>query len=224
MGWLPGSGCALWIQMDARPGNIAYDLSRNNNHATIYGASWTRGKIGYALSFDGIDDYVDCGNDPSIRITGTEITLECWVKFIKAINAHIISKADACYMLGTFNDKAEMYLWTSDGVFTNRDVPGGTILTTGVWYYLVDVYDGANIITYVNGREDRRLTGVSGTILDSATIYLNLGRRVSHKDWYLSGLIDEARIYNRALSVKEIEARYWYGIIPSLRVPPVAVR
>ncbi|RLI91232.1 MAG: hypothetical protein DRO95_04750, partial [Candidatus Altiarchaeales archaeon] len=56
----------------------AVDISKYGNDGTIYGATWTDGKFGKALSFDGVDDYVDCGNDSSLDITDA-ITIEAWI-------------------------------------------------------------------------------------------------------------------------------------------------
>jgi len=56
--------------------NIVLDASGNNNHGTIYGATWVDGKVGGALSFDGVDDYVDCGN--IFTANQTELTVEAW--------------------------------------------------------------------------------------------------------------------------------------------------
>ena len=60
-------------------GQTTYDEISNSNDGTIHGATWTTGKYGAALEFDGVDDYVDCGNDDSLDITDT-ITIEAWVK------------------------------------------------------------------------------------------------------------------------------------------------
>jgi len=59
-------------------GSTAKDSSPFGNNGTIHGASWVRGKFGYALKFDGTDDYVDCGSDDSLNITDA-ITIEAWI-------------------------------------------------------------------------------------------------------------------------------------------------
>lgn len=57
----------------------ALDSSGNDNDGDVYGATaGVPGKFGNALSFDGVNDYVDCGNDASLDIT-TAITIEAWV-------------------------------------------------------------------------------------------------------------------------------------------------
>ncbi|MHC4462230.1 MAG: hypothetical protein ACYS30_12495, partial [Planctomycetota bacterium] len=68
---------AHWAFEEGR-GSKVYDWA-GNNHGTIHGAKWTTGRVGGALSFDGVDDYVDFGNAPLFDITGP-ITLTAWLK------------------------------------------------------------------------------------------------------------------------------------------------
>jgi len=73
-------GLVGYWNFDQGSGTTASDSSGYNNHGTIYGASWTSGKVGGALSFDGLDDYVDCGNSETLDPT-QEATVEAWVNF-----------------------------------------------------------------------------------------------------------------------------------------------
>ncbi|KPK40434.1 MAG: hypothetical protein AMJ78_07220 [Omnitrophica WOR_2 bacterium SM23_29] len=66
--------------MDEGSGSIIYDQTTNDNDGTITGATWTEGIIDSALGFDGIDDYVEVADSPSLNPTD-EITIELWVKF-----------------------------------------------------------------------------------------------------------------------------------------------
>ena len=74
---------ALW-HLDESFGSTVFDETANNNDGTINGASWagprwTSGMFDDALSFDGTDDYVDCGSSAKLKPT-TDITIEMWVK------------------------------------------------------------------------------------------------------------------------------------------------
>ncbi|MBU2565500.1 MAG: hypothetical protein KJ655_04525, partial [Candidatus Thermoplasmatota archaeon] len=55
---------ACWY-FDENNGTTAYDSSGNNNNGTIHGATWTTGVNGSALSFDGVDDYVNIPDSSS---------------------------------------------------------------------------------------------------------------------------------------------------------------
>ena len=84
---LGSESVGVW-SFDEGEGTIVHDSSGYNNHCTIYGASFTQdtperivhsNSSTYSLSFDGQNDYLDCGNDESLDITD-EITIEAWVK------------------------------------------------------------------------------------------------------------------------------------------------
>jgi hypothetical protein len=70
-------GLVGYWKFDEGSGNIAHDYSGNGNDGTIYGASWTEGISGYALDFDGVDDYVDVSDDECFDIT-LAVTLVAW--------------------------------------------------------------------------------------------------------------------------------------------------
>jgi len=72
---------AEW-HFDEGYGSVLKDSSGNGNDGTIYGATWVDGKFGKALSFDGVDDYVDCGNDRIFDFGTNTFTIETWVKTI----------------------------------------------------------------------------------------------------------------------------------------------
>lgn len=71
-------GLIAYWSFDEGSGDIAYDGSGHGNDGTIYGASWTSGVSGHALSFDGYDDFVDVGYLPQLQNTD-ELTVSCWI-------------------------------------------------------------------------------------------------------------------------------------------------
>jgi len=78
---MAASGEVLVLHFDEGSGTVARDASGNGNDGTIYGATWVNGKYGKALSFDGVEDYVDCGNDVSLNFERTDpFSIEAWVK------------------------------------------------------------------------------------------------------------------------------------------------
>jgi len=232
MGWLPGSGCVLWLQMDERQGSIAYDLSGYNNHGTIYGPTWQRGKIGYALNFDGVDDYVDCGADPSLDITEA-ITIELWFKVTRKPVIGVGTDDQQFIIKGWGDEPATWLAYAAAlqgpsrakpglGVFALADTTGrwhitwtDGILDDGNWHHLIGIWDGTVQKIYVDSVEQADKKPWSGQLRIS-TMNLLVGALYG-PDRVLNGLMDEVRLYNRALSVEEIKAHYWYGLIPALR-------
>jgi hypothetical protein len=196
-------------KFDEGSGDIAVDLSGYGNDGTINGATWTTGKFGPALNFDGVDDDVDCGNDESLNITG-EITIALWMKPSVAgeggSNVGPVCKAEAGvdpwswqlrynapgggnYMGFQFNGDPEGSTWIS--VQQN--------LLPGEWYHIAGIFDGANMICYLNGVETERNT-ISGIRGGSGRFF------IGQDGWdnIFNGVVDELRIYNHALSAVEL--------------------
>ncbi|MFQ5627275.1 MAG: LamG domain-containing protein [bacterium] len=185
----------------------ARDRIGANNGTLMNGATYAPGAIGQAFRFDGSDDYVDAGNDPSLNIRNA-ITLMAWIKLDgTGFDQKIISYFEP-YEMGIFdNDKLE-FLPSSGGFVSgvHREAPGGTVLQTNTWYHVAITWDGLTITSYVNGQVDR--TAPYNNTLDTGTNNLNLGR-ASNEDFYLGGLIDEIAIWKRALTAAQVEWLYW---------------
>ncbi len=214
-------GLIAYYSFDEGEGNVLHDYSRNSNDGTIYGAKWVDGKYGKALSFDGIDDYVDCGNDATLN-PEREITVEAWYKpisFSGTGNDPIIGKGYYShtyphyqYHLGVSGDTYSNY----NAMFGLSVAAGGSSKTSGTnngfwiagsWYHLAGTYDGTKVKFYVNGVLISS-TPASGVISNyGKNVYLaKFSNKFSNLEHYLPGTIDEVRIYNRALTESEIKA------------------
>jgi len=79
-----GGPVAEW-RMEEGAGTVAHDTSGQASHGNMLpnpnGPTWSTGKWGKGLQFDGLDDYVDVGNPSSLDITGNQVTAEAWVKW-----------------------------------------------------------------------------------------------------------------------------------------------
>lgn len=203
--------------MDEGANGVAYDYSGMNATGTWSGAQvgtsgyYSSGKIGpYAGTFDGSTTYIsDTGNSPALVLT-TGMTLVAWVK-LSALNndVKVISKRPS-YVLTVFsNNVPETEIFIGSTSNDTRSASGGTVLTTGKWYQLAGTYNGNILTTYVNGVLDRQIS-VSGA-MDSTAFVLNIGKTADGLADYFPGSIDDARVYNRALSAGEIAALYSGG-------------
>ncbi|MBU0476732.1 LamG domain-containing protein, partial [Patescibacteria group bacterium] len=165
-----------------------------------------------ALSFDGIGDYVDCGNKASLKISPT-ITIALWVKTSEAKNAYILRKAHA----GTtwnldwaFYQLGSPFSWHIQFATTVSQTNSLAILNNpalDTWYHVVLVIDTdtGKVKRYVNAGTPQE-SGVSGILLLSdQNLYLATGGT-------FNGSIDELRIYNKALSSAEIQKHYAEGL------------
>ena len=189
-------------------GHVLHDRSGNNNHGKIHGATWVKVGGGYALKFDGVDDYVDCGSGRSLNITGP-ISLEAWAYLEsppQKTEAGIVGKFYESYAL-TYAANGRSYWYISSGG-NSRRTPS---LEPGSWHHVVGTFDGTTMSLYVNGTLVDVLTSKFKTVdkgksflmgcmvHDPATQDPGL-RSTAHFD----GMIDEVRVYGRSLSEVEI--------------------
>ena len=190
-------------RFDDGNGLVAADSSGNANHgALVNGPTWTAGQTTGALSFDGVDDYVSVSNSGSLN-PATQITLSAWVKPTNiAASSEIISKENNA-------NNNQYYLRLQGGgkirfTVAGTALNGITTLSPNNWYLVTGTYDGSSMKVYVNGGLDATATATL-SMTDNG-LGVRLGARQYTTPLVFHGLIDEARIYNRALSQAEIQA------------------
>src|SRR5207302_1394004 len=179
----------------------------------IFGATWiTGGRFGKALSFNGSSSYVDLGNPALLQITGS-MTWSAWVK--AAANppddGQIVAKSNdlSGWQLKTSPDTGPhtFGVTVSGGTTAFAQRYSTTVRSLNTWYHVAGVYNAAarTLDIYVNGvRDNGVLTGTIPASQINSAVNVNIGRR-SGGD-YFNGIIDEMRIYNRALSQAAIQA------------------
>jgi hypothetical protein len=155
------------------------------------------------LSFDGVDDYVEVKHADSLNLNYMSLAL--WLKWKSPMdNWPILINKGGKFYLQLADTKKLYFLIRSDGssyyIFSN------TILAENTWYFVVATYDGSYMKIYINGNLDNSLP-VSITVA-TTTANLRIGGE-TYSGSRFGGLIDEVRIYNRALSEEEI--RYLYN-------------
>lgn len=199
---------------DEGTSTLAYDYAGNNATGSWKGTAtgtfgyYSAGKIGpYAGAFDGISTFMSSSGTVSSFNLATGMTMVAWVKLnANSTDEKIISKRPS-YVLAVYsNNVPETEIFINAVSYDTRSAGGGTVLANGVWYQVAGTYDGATLKTYVNGALDRQLA-VSGS-MDSVTFPLTIGKTADSAANYFNGLIDDARVYNRALSAAEIAALY----------------
>ncbi len=195
--------------------NDKVEDSSGDNHGNAQGGADTVARqIGMAGIFDGLDDYVDCGNPNSLQITGN-LTISAWIKASASAGIQgykIVAKDDVTnrdYFLA-INSANNPYF----GIFRSNSFysvgSGTTDVSDGGWYHLVGVNDGTDIKIYVNGVLKDTNSGNGGAI-DNDAVNLEIGRLGSGVA-YFKGSIDEVAIYNRALTAEEINQTYQRGL------------
>jgi len=185
-------------------GSTVTDASGNGNSGTLTGGSWsTSGKYGNALSFDGTSSWVTVPSSAALNLT-TRMTVEAWVKPASSSGWRTVLMKERpggmSYGLYGFDDSARPPA-VYGHVSSDTAASGTAALPLGSWSHLAGTYDGSTLRIYVNGTlvGSKALTGSLAT----SSSALRIG---GNSVWgeYFNGLIDEVRVYNRALSAGEI--------------------
>ena len=212
---------------------IANDASGNGNNAVFNNASLTSDRLGNpnsAYSFNGADNYIQIPNSVSLN-TGSQISLCAYVKVNGFYNGpchgnDIINKGqyqggsnfyflrfdDYAYTNGlncsiSFVDTLHQNFYSNDAAVAT---PGySPYINKDQWYCLVYTYDGSTTKFYIDGTLITQ-TSVSGLFVGN-TDDLYLGRLFYPSDpslfpYWFNGVMDEVRIYNRAINDQEVKA------------------
>jgi len=135
-----------WWRFDEGSGTTAADSSGNGNDGTLNGdPQWVVGYFGGALEFDGSDDYIDCGNDPSLDLTTWTITFWLKVNENKNYNGFVIKGLDAAEnyeVLGFADGSFHFPIQHTDGSRTYINTAAGVIVPDE-WAHFAYSYDAA---------------------------------------------------------------------------------
>ncbi len=225
---LAPSGMVSWWPADAHSSDII-----DSNHGSLRnGATFGSGLVGQQFTLDGVNDYIEVPDSPSL--TPPSMTLDAWVN-----PATVSTAAEGRVILSKYNSNNPSIngvSWVLVMLNTGRlrfvvyqDTPGsiargvdtsGSVLAAGVWTHVAATFDsGTQVMTiYVNGSAvpSSLIPGAGSTvtsIADSATP-LRIGTYVNGVGQFVgfwSGMIDEAELFNRALTASEIFAIFSSG-------------
>ncbi len=212
VGWWPGDGNAK-------------DITPHDHDGVLHGATFTSGEVGQAFSLEGTDDFVSVPNASALN--PTKITVDAWV-FVAGADLlgqyypSIIGKGNVGGGNGAYEDESyAMYLTPTgtvdflvnvNGTMAGRGTAHGSTLNINAWNFVAGTYDGITVRVYVNG-----VAGVSdalhaGSINPSPENDLLIGKadRKTPIDSglpnsFFKGAIDEVELFNRALSVQELD-------------------
>ncbi|MEU8390687.1 LamG-like jellyroll fold domain-containing protein [Micromonospora sp. NPDC048843] len=203
----PPTGLVASYGMNEGTGTSVGDSSGQSNAGTATNTTWsTNGRYGKALSFNGTSSLVTVADAPSLRLTGG-LTLSAWVRpssvvsWRSVVTKNLATGEGASYVLYGSNGEAPSG-WLQRGGQPYQ-VSGGTPLAVNAWSHLTVTYDSADARLYVNGTQAAR-TPLTGPLdVDGGKVTIG-GNTVWGE--YFSGLIDEVRVYNRALDATQIQA------------------
>ena len=187
-------------------GNSISDASSSGHTITVNGdATANLGFPASAFEFDGVDDYVDCGNN-SILDVGNNITVNVWFYVNQTASFEtIIAKVVNDYSLGwELDNNSGAFRVTLRPSATQIDLTAGS-LSVGNWYMGTMTFDNTTARLYLNGVQTGSTTS-GGPVTLNSTQSLTIGRRVQGN--YYDGNIAQVSIYNKALTASEVTQNY----------------
>ncbi|RIK02906.1 MAG: hypothetical protein DCC43_01590 [Candidatus Brocadia sp.] len=205
-------------------GVSAGDSSGNGNDGIVYGATWTTGKIGNALSFDNIDDYVSIPTQNS-----DEISFCAW--FYKnendTVNAdtlfdglrnHSDLQLKEGFNFVFFNSSPNVLRFMVEtqnaaGVKMQRAAQYNFVNSVGSWHHVVGTYNKTtgDQKLFVNGQLVHTVSHQAGNTIVPLTYFpdTKIGQSASlTRNAYFNGIIDEVCIFNRPLTGDEVMVIY----------------
>lgn len=220
--WLPG--------MRGRNGTDGVkDFSGKGNHGTTNGSmtadDWVvakkpNGQVGHALDFDGDNHYVSLGTNNIFELT-SRLSISAWIKHdVTGVYEGIVQKGTdgifGMYEIHVNNTDKFTFIINNDSANQANSV---TTIGTTSWYHVAATWDkdiSSGLMTvYVNGIAEG--TDTFASALTAQSTDLRIGRYSSSLEW--NGLIDDVRIYNRALSADEIKQIYLGASPLTLKAP-----
>ena len=220
--WAPGP--IGWWKMDEGSGQTLADSSGNNNNGTLgldssqetSDPSWTIGKLGSGLDFDGSNDLAMIGNNLEIFQLGEQsLSVSAWIwrntsGTIDSISSNKVSSSSPGYQL-TIWDTNQFSINISDGTDSYECYTSAGAVSTGAWHYVAGVIDKYALTckVYIDGIDSTSgssgdLSSVGSLTDTSSNDSLTIGSHQQYSGWYFAGKIDDFRIYNYARTQAQI--------------------
>ena len=190
---------AHW-KFDDGSGSTATDSTGANNGTLFGDPNWTDGRINGALSFDGNGDYVSVA--PIAPLIGNTVTVQAWIRmseFAGIWNPILTQNAGSNgYYLYVSSGRPAFYIVVGAAFI---EAISFEAINAGQWYHFAGTNDGFNLKLYLDGqlKDSATSTGFLGV---SSNAYIGF-EPVSPLYYY--GLIDDVRIYDRAVSESEFQ-------------------
>lgn len=207
---------AVYLSFDSGSGNEAKDATLNENNGQFVGqsdVSWVEGKFNGGIELDG-QNYVDIPWSDSIDVSDGSFSIEIWFQYEEASSNGVLVW---CYDVES-GPHAQAWFRTEPGsnrirgLISDGQNPSVIVATTnpyndGQWHHMTAVRDADkdSLTLYIDGNVEASETGEVGSITQTQTFGIQLGRKMGDRDMF-KGKLDEFRLWTIALSKDEIEA------------------
>jgi hypothetical protein len=220
------AGPVAWWKFDESSGTLAGDATDHGKDGTVTGATWlpTGGMIGGALQLDGTTTRVDLPNSLIESPAYETLTLATWMRTTSTNGGVIFAYQNGPYptaIAGQSWYQPVLYLTPQDGILhagvwgsssNSRPLQSSARVNDGVWHHVAIVVGTTNETLYVDGVAVDVVTGTKpwGPFLPSGWLYNQIGTGYGKPGsgltgWtFYSGLLDDMRLYGRALSAAEV--------------------
>jgi len=192
----------------------ARDASGNGNNGTVYGATLTTDRFGFATNaylFNGVNDYIQVGDTPTLTMTNF-LTISAWIKPGSASGAQMIVNKEGQYWLATIDGVLVCALASASSTVFYEYASAFQVTASSEWSQVVMDFNQGALALWVNGisitnfNVNNQIGSVSAVGHD-----FRIGARqqtqLASNEWF-DGSIGDVRIYNRALSDTEIQQLY----------------
>ncbi|MDX6411697.1 MAG: hypothetical protein QOE91_1213, partial [Gaiellaceae bacterium] len=200
----PPSGLVAAWGFNEGSGSSVADASGKGHVGTLSSTSWSAaGKFGGALSFNGSSSWVTVADASDLDFSSA-LTLEAWVRpsVLSGWRTVLFKERPGGIVYSLYANQSAGRPVGQVWLGSELNAVGPAALGLNAWSHVASTYDGSTLRLYVNGALVSS-TAVSGTLAASSGV-LRIGGNGVWGEWF-AGLIDEVRVYNRALSAGEIQ-------------------
>jgi polygalacturonase len=193
-----------WIS--EKEGEITSDKSDNNNTGKINNAQWVNGKVNQALSFAGKDHYINCGNAPSINISG-DMAISVWFKvdnpsagkYYRILSKRKIWNSPTGYELEI--NPSQNRINISGGAKDGAQQGVIQYQFDNKWHHMVAMIKNEAAYVYIDGKPAGKDDNVAEPAANDVPLFIGATPGNTNN---FEGVLDELKIFNRALSEQEI--------------------
>ena len=208
----------LYFTFDEDDGGKVKDVSGNNIEGTLEGAVWSKdGKIGGAVHLEDSEKFVEVDAVPELDITD-ELTIQAWFFPEESQgDSNLMGRRSSANVGGyclqwsaQFTGAPQIETWINIGGWQGSRNKQTIKPELEEWHHVSSTFDGDMIRQYIDGKLDVEFAPPKGTI-NSIEVVFRIGKAQTGLPGMI-GLVDEVAIYNRALSVDEINQDMENGV------------
>ncbi|MFH1882892.1 MAG: LamG-like jellyroll fold domain-containing protein [Planctomycetota bacterium] len=199
------AGPIVHYKLDDGEGVIAVDSANGLDGILMGDPQWSAGVLDGALDLDGDGDYVDCGTNDVLNNLSDAITVSAWVS-IRSVTTTwmgIVMKGETAWRLGVNGNTTGIHWGFTGGARGWQQANSVTELPLDEWHHIAATYDkSVGGIVYVDGVAEAVNPDPDGVAANEMPLLL--GENPEALGRLFDGLLDDVRIYDRALSADEI--------------------